>query len=200
MPAKFGTIGMSAIYNGSNKIGKVYKGTELYYQSFVYDPVVALIERTIENIDTELTNETTTIGVSAFQNCTSLKSIEFPNAITTIEKYAFENCTSLTNIQFPESLNTIGVGAFQNCTSLNNLVIPSKMYELGSSAFSGCSNLTTMTFQRTYAPSMTDASAISTATTTIYVPSGSKSYYEGATTWKDLLTRETNPVTFIEYN
>lgn len=33
MPLKFGTTGISAIYKGNTKIGKIYKGTSLVYQS-----------------------------------------------------------------------------------------------------------------------------------------------------------------------
>lgn len=153
MPVKFGTNSISLIYNGVNKISKVYRGTDLVYQSYVYSPVIALIERTIEHVDTELTSEITEIGVRAFCGCSSLTSIKIPGSIT-----------------------NIGLEAFRYCT-----------------------NLTSMTILATTPPTLNSTDAISSATTTIYIPSGSKSAYESANYWKDLLTRATNPVTFIEY-
>ena len=47
---------------------------------------------------TEFSNdEITSIGNSAFRDCTSLTSIDLPN-VTSIGAYAFKDCTSLTSI------------------------------------------------------------------------------------------------------
>jgi hypothetical protein len=42
----------------------------------------------------------TSIGVSAFQNCTALKSIVIGKGVEVINNYAFYNCTALTKIQY----------------------------------------------------------------------------------------------------
>lgn len=174
MPVKQGTFGTSPIYNGLYKIGKIFRGVDLVYQSVVYNPVIALIERNIEKVDIELTSEITKIGSYAFNSCESLKSIKIPNSVTSIGVYAFNGCTSLTKITIPNSVTSIGMASFANCESLNE-----------------------MTVLATTPPGL-GASAISEATTIIYIPSGTKSSYESATSWKDLLTRTTNPITFVE--
>ena len=61
------------------------------------------------------------IETSAFQACTSLKSVTFPDSLRTIKDYAFENCTSLESAIFPQSLQSITEYAFRDCASLTNL-------------------------------------------------------------------------------
>ena len=65
----------------------------------------------------------TSIGRSAFSNCTSLTSIIIPNSITSIGEYAFENCSSLTSIEIPASVTNIGSAAFRGCSSLENITV-----------------------------------------------------------------------------
>lgn len=222
MPLAQGTIGIPDIYNGSDKIGSIYKGSELVYQSYVYNPVIALIERTIENVDTELTSEITEIGVGAFRDCSTLTSITIPDTITTLWDECFSGCSSLKYFQMPSSVTTIGIGAFRdcinltninipygiaiipsyifyNCISLTNITIPSSVTKINNNAFYGCSKLTEMRIEATTPPQLTNINDISTATKTIYVPAYFLSDYKSAIYWKDLLTRETNPVTFVGY-
>lgn len=48
----------------------------------------------------EIPSNITTIGNSAFDNCSSLTSITIPDSVTSIGDYAFHYCTSLTNIEY----------------------------------------------------------------------------------------------------
>ena len=63
----------------------------------------------------------TSIGASAFCNCTSLTSVAIPDSVTSIGSYAFCNCTSLTSVTIPDSVTSIGDGAFASCTSLTGI-------------------------------------------------------------------------------
>ena len=56
----------------------------------------------------------TSIGDSAFQGCTSLKSITIPEGVTSIGRSAFQGCTSLKSITIPDSVTHIGNYAFFN--------------------------------------------------------------------------------------
>ena len=71
--------------------------------------------------------EVTSIGASAFRDCSNLISVTIPDNVTTIGEYAFEYCGSLTNVTIPNSVTTIGEGAFKGCKG--ELIINSKIIE-----------------------------------------------------------------------
>ncbi|MBE6734038.1 MAG: hypothetical protein E7563_01680 [Ruminococcaceae bacterium] len=87
----------------------------------------------------------TSIGVSAFNYCTSLTSVTIPSSVTSIGYNAFANCASLTSITIPSSVTSIGEHAFYYCTSLTSITIPSSVTSIGNNAFSGCESLTSIT-------------------------------------------------------
>ena len=63
----------------------------------------------------------TSIGSSAFDDCTSLTSVTIPDSVTSIGEYAFFYCTSLTSVTIPDSVTSIGYSAFYYCTSLTDV-------------------------------------------------------------------------------
>ena len=84
----------------------------------------------------------TTIGRSAFRDCSSLTSITIPDSVTEISYEAFSGCSSLTTITIPDSVTTIAGGAFNGCSNLTTITIPDSVTTIESSAFSNCSSLT----------------------------------------------------------
>jgi hypothetical protein len=81
-------------------------------------------------------NSITTIGSSAFADCTELISITIPNSVTTIESSAFIGCYNLTSIVIPNSVTHIGRYTFYNCTNLRSVYIPKSVTHIGENAFS----------------------------------------------------------------
>ena len=79
-----------------------------------------------------------TIGVGAFDWCSSLYNLNFP-AVKTIEEGAFFLCESLYSVSFPAA-ETIGVGAFYACPSLNEASFPSAA-TIEAGAFYACASL-----------------------------------------------------------
>ena len=76
------------------------------------------------NIPIEIDGKSvTSIGSSAFYDCTSLTEITIPDSVTSIGWRAFSYCTSLTEITIPDSVTSIGECAFYDCTSLKNVYI-----------------------------------------------------------------------------
>ena len=90
-------------------------------------------------------NSVTSIGDFAFRACSNLISVTIPNSVTTIGSGAFNSCSSLTSITIPNSVTSIGESAFNSCSSLTSITIPNSVTSIGSSAFSGCSKLTSLT-------------------------------------------------------
>jgi len=53
----------------------------------------------------------------------SLKSVILPKTLTSIGSTAFENCTGLTSINIPGTVNSIAYYAFYNCQGLNSVYV-----------------------------------------------------------------------------
>ena len=96
----------------------------------------------------------TSIGGSAFYNCSSLTSVIIPNGVVSISvegaftdsnipSGSFYGCTELTSVTIPDSVTSINDRAFFGCSKLTNVTIPSKVTNIGASAFDGCAVLST---------------------------------------------------------
>ena len=85
-------------------------------------------------------NSVTSIGGSAFYNCTGLTSITIPDSVTSIGKETFSNCIDLTNVTIGNGVTSIGDSAFRDC-GLTSITIPDSVTSIGDSAFYGCSKL-----------------------------------------------------------
>ena len=83
----------------------------------------------------------TSIGKSAFRDCTGLTSVTIPNSVTSIGEYAFHSCTSLTAVTIPNSVTSIGGEAFRDCSSLTSVTIPNSVTSIGYSAFWNVNNI-----------------------------------------------------------
>ena len=87
-----------------------------------------------------------TISRNAFNDCSSITSINIASGIQYIGEYAFKNCTGLTSFKKPGTLSKLGDGAFYNCCNLVSIELPEinayeSLIELHSELFYGCSNL-----------------------------------------------------------
>ena len=113
-----------------------------------------------------------------FMNGTEIKDLVIPNSVTSIGSSAFYDCSGLTSITIPSGVTSIGNGAFFVCSGLKSIIvdngntvydsregcnaiirtsdneliqgckktiIPNSVTSIGSNAFSGCSGLTSVT-------------------------------------------------------
>lgn len=126
-----------------------------------------LVDRSITEVTAEDLDGVTSIGTSAFWNCSNLLNVTIPNTITELKEHSFRECTSLTSITIPDSVTSIGNYAFYNCssltyaklsenitsiplycfshTSISSINVPTGVTKIGSGAFLNCTSLRTVT-------------------------------------------------------
>lgn len=114
----------------------------------------------LNNVDVNTTKSVNTIGVSAFENCEKLATINLSgvtrfaegvfrnakalksvtmsaNASISVGQEAFRNCVTLSDIT--ARIAAVDDGAFRNCISLRAITFVSSGIEyIGSNAFNGC--------------------------------------------------------------
>ena len=92
-----------------------------------------------------ITYSVTSIGNSAFSECSGLTSVTIPNSVTRIVNGAFWHCSGLTSVTIPNSVTSIGVGAFNGCSGLTSFSIPNSVTEIDNETFYYCTGLTSVT-------------------------------------------------------
>ena len=143
----------------------------------------------------------TRIGDSAFESCTSLTSVIIPNSLISIDNSVFQGCTSLTSVTIPNSVTSIGNSAFDGCTSLTKVTIGNSVTDIGFSAFEGCASLTSVTIPDSVISISGSAFSSCTSLTSITIPDSVTSIGWSAFSGCTSLTSVTigNGVTSIDY-
>ena len=150
-----GTLAIS----GTGKMGNYYGGkdhTDAPWGAYWDRVTTVVIEPGVTSIGvfafegcSSLTSVTipegvTSIGIGAFSGCSGLTSVTIPEGVTSIGDNAFTGCSSLTSVTVPEGVMSIGVGIFWGCSSLTNVTIPEGVTSIGFYAFCECSSLTSV--------------------------------------------------------
>ena len=86
----------------------------------------------------------TSIGGSAFSDCSGLTSVTIPDSVTSIGDCAFWYCSGLASITIGSGVTSIGSSAFRDCSGLTSVTIPDSVTSIGSGAFLDCSRLTSV--------------------------------------------------------
>ncbi|WP_316630668.1 leucine-rich repeat protein [uncultured Ruminococcus sp.] len=81
-----------------------------------------------------------TIGTSAFENCSSLEKVVFNAYVADIPDQCFYNCSSLSTVVMNDRIQSIGKFAFAN-TALKEITIPDSVTSIDPTAFDGCEDL-----------------------------------------------------------
>ena len=95
----------------------------------------------INVLDLELATNTKTLGVGAFENCYSLKTVTFNEGLESIGAFAFDNCVAITEIVMTDKIKTLGDGAFRNCEKLKTVTLSSSLNIIGNASFHNCKAL-----------------------------------------------------------
>lgn len=88
-----------------------------------------------------LPDSITKLGISAFDTCVKLKSIEIPASVTEIGDEAFSGCSSLTGIVIPDSVKKLGTEVFYDCESMTKCVLPKGLDYIPDGLFTNCTAL-----------------------------------------------------------
>ncbi|MDE6318325.1 MAG: leucine-rich repeat domain-containing protein, partial [Lachnospiraceae bacterium] len=103
--------------------------------------------KSIEKVDLN-TAALETVGTSAFEDCTGLKSAAMCNTLAVIPANAFKGCTELELIKFSGRVSvTIEEYAFYGCYSLKQIELPATVRKISRYAFAGCTNLRSVVFK-----------------------------------------------------
>lgn len=94
-------------------------------------------------VDVTIPDSVTSIGESAFEDCSKLKKLVIPNSIAVISQYMCKNCTSLEFVS-AKKVQVIAPNAFSYCSSLSNIELDS-VIAIYESAFFDCSSLASIT-------------------------------------------------------
>ena len=137
-----------SVKNGNlySKDGKtLYSVASKNTQPVILDGVSLIYDRAFEFTDIEsivLPESITNISAYAFNNCFSLKRVEFLNPDCKLsadlqfgQGYAFNGCTALTEVVLPSNLKEIPYGTFQDCCSLYEIDLPETLETIGDAAF-----------------------------------------------------------------
>ena len=117
----------------------------------------------IESVTFAQNSQCTKIGNTAFNACTSLRSITIPDTVTTLSDACFRGCTSLTSVNVPSGVTTIEGECFRNCSNLEELTLPASVTSIKNYAFTGCNKLkltilasswTNQSYDNTYSSSL----------------------------------------------
>ena len=96
-----------------------------------------------------ISDSVTSIGYAAFRGCGGLTSVTIGNGVTSIGDWAFSDCGGFTKVIWnAENCTTAGsskYSIFENCNNLTQVTIGENVKTIPSYAFWGCGGLTSVT-------------------------------------------------------
>lgn len=187
--AKYDITYLSKEVEGQNFVPTSDTEIELSSKNNVEDgyngDVVIPGEVTIE----DQTYTVSSIGESAFAECTEMTSVSVPASITTIASTAFNGCTGLELLDMSEStaLTSISSNTFSTCTALETVNFPTSLESIGASAFANCANLLNMSLPCTTPPALDNENnpfeGVDATACIISIPTESVSAYTQSDLW-----------------
>ena len=156
--------------NNSTTYATVPANTDAFGANIISNTYDAAKECWVIKFDGDVTS----VGFSAFYQCSDLTSVVIPDSVTSIGDEAFLLCSNLTSVSIPDNVTEIGGGAFVHCFKLQKFdgniasedgrclilngvlhafapdgiteyTIPNGVTTISRAIFEGCSSLTSVT-------------------------------------------------------
>ena len=135
----------------------------------------------------------TEIGKGSFKGCTKLATVSFVNDknLALINEGAFEDCSSLVSINIPSSTRTLAAKAFKGCSSLESLTFGVSITSLSSNLINGCTSLATLTLNSKTVVNVASGDIDENGKikecglTKVYVPENLVEQYQAHNVWKN---------------
>ncbi|MGN1120066.1 MAG: leucine-rich repeat domain-containing protein, partial [Oscillospiraceae bacterium] len=86
----------------------------------------------------------TSLGASAFKNCTEINNVTIPDGVRTLSKSLFESCSKLSTVSYGENITIVDDKCFYKCIALESFKFPKLTATIGTSTFEGCTALKTV--------------------------------------------------------
>ena len=153
-----------------------------YYAKHLYS------DENTEITDLVIPSFVPSIGSSAFQYCSGLKSVTITEGVTSIGNSAFYGCSGLTSVTIPEGVTSIGSSAFSSYSGLTSVTIPSSVTSIGQKAFN-CDNLATVVslIEDPFTIENNTFSQNTFMNASLMIPTGTKDKYKTTGGWKKFL-------------
>ncbi|MBQ7466924.1 MAG: leucine-rich repeat protein, partial [Clostridia bacterium] len=122
--------------------GWVYTGIGVDWKDMGVVPSISLIYKDSQVVISK------TVAANVYKNNTMIESATIENSVESIGDSAFEGCTSLKTVTFDEGCTAVlSANLFKDCTSLTTVTCASGQNEFWDSTFAGCSSLETVTIR-----------------------------------------------------
>ena len=199
IPASVISIG-NTVFNGCSSLKEIRVSVDNEHYSSMNGLLLSKDGKTLIagiNGDVVIPECVTSIGVRAFNGCSTLESIVIPVNVTSVGKYPFDGCSSLKNVTVPgwqcridfstvtnlvisEGTTRIGNGAFENCSSLMCVTIPDSVLTIGVRAFDECRSLKNITIPNSVTNIGDSAFSYCSSLTSVTIPDSVANIGDGA--------------------
>lgn len=117
-------------------------------------------------------SEKLALGINVFAGCSALTTITLPANLNNIPSGTFTGCSSLVTLGINDVIETIGTSAFKDCTSLVSISLQEGLTSIGQDAFANCKDLQAISLPTTLTTIGESAFINCTSLMSVYIPKG----------------------------